>query len=100
MYIVRYKSNYSLSQKDIKALKQLRKLNPNVEHRITNYLKSRIATNEDPRRFGKLLIGDLKGLWRYRVDDYRLLKNQTLTVLVVKIGHQRFKFMDFYDFMV
>ena len=73
------------------ALKQLRKLNPNVQQRITNYLKSRIATDDDPRRFGKALTGDLKGLWRYRVDDYRivcLLKNQTLTVLVVKIGHR------------
>ncbi|MEL4896830.1 type II toxin-antitoxin system RelE family toxin [Crocosphaera sp. Alani8] len=73
------------------ALKQLRKLNPNVQRRITNYLKTRIATDEDPRRFGKALTGDLKGLWRYRVDDYRivcLLENQTLTVLVVKIGHR------------
>ncbi len=73
------------------ALKQLRKLNPNVQQRITNYLKTRIATDEDPRRFGKALTGDLKGLWRYRVDDYRivcLLENQTLTVLVVKIGHR------------
>ncbi len=73
------------------ALKQLRKLNPNVQQRITNYLKTRIATDDDPRRFGKALTGDLKGLWRYRVDDYRivcLLENQTLTVLVVKIGHR------------
>ncbi len=73
------------------ALKQLRKLNPNVQQRITNYLKTRIATDEDPRRFGKALTGDLKGLWRYCVDEYRivcLLENQTLTVLVVKIGHR------------
>ncbi|MDJ0581815.1 type II toxin-antitoxin system RelE/ParE family toxin [Crocosphaera sp.] len=74
------------------AVKQLRKLNPNIQDRITNYLRTRIATEEDPRRFGKALTGDLKGLWRYRVDDYRivcLIDNDILTVLIVKIGHRR-----------
>ncbi len=74
------------------AVKQLRKLNPNIQDRITDYLRTRIATEEDPRRFGKALTGDLKGLWRYRVDDYRivcLIDNDILTVLIVKIGHRR-----------
>ena len=74
------------------AVKQLRKLNPNIQDRITNYLRTRIATEEDPRRFGKALTGDLKGLWRYRVDDYRivcLIDNDILTVLILKIGHRR-----------
>ena len=75
------------------AVKQLRKLNPNIQDRITDYLRTRIATEEDPRRFGKALTGDLKGLWRYRVDDYRivcLIDNDILTVLIVKIGHRRY----------
>ncbi len=74
------------------AVKQLRKLNPNIQDRITNYLRTRIATEEDPRRFGKALTGDLKGLWRYCVDDYRivcLIDNDILTVLIIKIGHRR-----------
>ena len=74
------------------AVKQLRKLNPNIQDRITNYRRTRIATEEDPRRFGKALTGDLKGLWRYRVDDYRIvcfIENNILTVLIVKIGHRR-----------
>ncbi len=63
------------------ALKQLRKLNPNVQNRITNYLKSRIAIQEDPRRFGKALTRDLKGLWCYRVDDYCIVCLLTLSPL-------------------
>ncbi|MDJ0659311.1 MAG: type II toxin-antitoxin system RelE/ParE family toxin [Crocosphaera sp.] len=74
------------------ALQQLRKLNPTIQNRITNYLKMRLATDENPRRFGKGLTVDMKGLWRYRVDDYRiicLIEDEALTVLVLKIGHRR-----------
>lgn len=46
---------------------------------------------DDPRRYGKPLIGDGKGLWRYRVGDYRIpreLCDAELVVLVVTIGHR------------
>jgi len=46
---------------------------------------------DDPRRYGKPLIGDRKGLWRYRVGDYRIpreLRDAELVVLVVTIGHR------------
>jgi mRNA interferase RelE/StbE len=36
-------------------------------------MDDRIATVEDPRRFGKALLGDKRGLWRYRVRDYRII---------------------------
>lgn len=75
-----------------KALKQLRKLDNNSQNIILKYLRSRIGTPENPKRFGKALIGDMKGLWRYRVDNYRIicrLEEDILTVLVVKIGHRR-----------
>ncbi len=43
----------------------------------------------DPQAFGKALTGDLKGLWRLRVRDYRVVykihKNK-IVVLVIKIG--------------
>jgi mRNA interferase RelE/StbE len=50
---------------------------------------------EDPRRFGKPYLS-LKGAWRYRIADYRLvclIQNDKLIVLVVKVGHRR----DVYD---
>jgi len=75
-----------------KALKQLRKLGPEPSRRIFAYLDSRVAGDEDPRRFGKALKGELAEFWRYRVDDYRVvcqIRDGELVVLVVRIGHRR-----------
>jgi mRNA interferase RelE/StbE len=74
------------------AVRDLRKLGPDAENRIVRYLRTRIAGSADPRRFGHALTGDLKGLWRYRVDDYRLvaaIEDDRFVVLVVTIGHRR-----------
>ncbi|EGF75734.1 toxin-antitoxin system, toxin component, RelE family, partial [Cutibacterium acnes HL099PA1] len=41
---------------------------------------------------GKPLTGDLSGLWRYRIGDYRLictLNDNRLTILALSIGHRR-----------
>ena len=77
---------------DERALKELKKLGKQAQQEILKYLDERIATEEDPARFGKALRGDLAGLWRYRVGDYRLicsLKNGQMLVLVLKVGHRR-----------
>lgn len=74
------------------AQKQLSKLGRSVEVEISHYLKTRLATAEDPRRFGKPLSGKLAGLWRYRVRDYRVLceiQDHELIILVVRVGHRR-----------
>jgi mRNA interferase RelE/StbE len=77
---------------DRDAAKDLRKLGRPAQQAILRYLRERIATAEDPRRFGKPLAGDLAGLWRYRVGDYRLVvtfEDKRLVVLVVTAGHRR-----------
>lgn len=77
---------------DDKALKELRKLSDTAQNKTLKYLRSRIATEEDPRRFGKALVGSMKGLWKYRVDDYRIvcrIEEDHLTVLIVKVGQRR-----------
>ncbi len=59
---------------------------------ILRYLRERIATVEDPRRFGRPLTGDLKGLWRYRVGNYRIvaaIEEDRFVVLIVTVGHRR-----------
>ena len=75
---------------DDAATKELRKLDRQAQQEILRYFRERIATNEDPRRFGKPLSHDLTGLWRYRVRNYRMICNiedDKLTVLVVRAGH-------------
>jgi mRNA interferase RelE/StbE len=47
---------------------------------------------EDPTSSGKALRKNLKGYWRHRVGNYRVIssiKDDTLTVLVVRIGHRK-----------
>ena len=77
---------------DDAAAKELRKLDRQARHEILRYFRERIATDEDPRRFGKPLSRELAGLWRYRVRDYRLICNiedTELVVLVLRIGHRK-----------
>ena len=59
---------------------------------VLRYLRERIATDEDPRRFGKPLSRDMAGLWRYRVGNYRMICNiedDKLVVLVLRAGHRK-----------
>ena len=77
---------------DERAVKELKKLDKQAQKDIIQYLKTRIATEESPRRFGKALIGDKAGLWRYRVKDYRIICNiedDNLVVLVVRTSHRK-----------
>jgi mRNA interferase RelE/StbE len=73
------------------AARKVRKLGRPEAKRILDYMDYRIAPSDDPRQFGKALVGDLSGYWRYRVGDYRIvcqLIEQRLVVLVVDIGHR------------
>ena len=73
------------------AEKSLRKLDRQVAKRITQYLRGRVAQLENPRGLGKPLHASLEDYWSYRVGDYRLIceiKDRTLVVLVVEIGHR------------
>ncbi len=77
---------------DDHARRVFRKHNPAVQDQSKRYLRERIATNEDPRRFGKPLSCDKTVLWRYRIGDYRIdckIEDDRLTVLVVAVGHRK-----------
>ena len=77
---------------DDRARRELRKLAEQEQKSILRYLRERIAGPEDPRRFGKPLRRNLAGLWRYRVEDYRLIcriEDERMVVLVVQLGQRR-----------
>jgi mRNA interferase RelE/StbE len=77
---------------DCEAARDLRKLGREAERAVLRYLRERVATSENPRRFGRPLTGDFKGLWRYRVGDYRIvasIEDDRFVVLVVTVGHRR-----------
>ncbi len=74
------------------AEKELDKLDKQHAKNILKYLFTRIATKEDPKRFGEALRHDLSGFWKYRVGEYRIIcdiQNETVTVLLLRVGHRR-----------
>ena len=74
------------------AAKELKKLGRGEAARIIATLETRIAALDDPRTLGSALTGELGGLWRWRIGDYRVIariENERITILVVRIGHRR-----------
>lgn len=74
-----------------KAVKAIDKLDSTTQKRIKSFIKD-LKHRENPRQYGRALTGGFKGLWRYRVGDYRLIcqiKNNEVTILVLEIGHRK-----------
>ena len=74
------------------AEKQLRKLDRPVQRRLIDWLEDRIDGCKNPRHFGEPLRGEMAGLWRYRIGDFRFvceIQDQQLVVLALAVGHRR-----------
>jgi len=79
-----------------KARKDLKSLGGAERAAVLKYLRDRIDGSENPRRFGKPLVDDMAGFWRYRIGSTRIiarLEDDVLIVMVVKVGNRR----DVYD---
>ncbi|GAB6385077.1 hypothetical protein DAT1711_12340 [Enterococcus cecorum] len=51
-----------------------------------------LVSTLNPRPHGKPLKGNLKGIWRYRVSEYRLLaeiEDDVVTIIIFEIEHRR-----------
>ncbi len=75
-----------------RAERQLSKMNPQVRRIVLLWLKKNVNDCKDPRAFGKALKGNMKGMWRYRVGDYRVIceiKDEELVVLALSLGHRK-----------
>jgi mRNA interferase RelE/StbE len=71
-----------------KALDFFTKLDKTNQERIGR----KIELLKNNPQLGYPLIGNLSGLWKLRIGDYRVLykiKNEQLIVLVIKIGHRK-----------
>ncbi len=76
---------------EARALQDLRQLGPSTASEILGWLDYRIRGTADPRKLGKPLRGRLKGYWRYRIRDWRLLcriEDRQLIVIVIAAGHR------------
>jgi len=73
-----------------RAKRELAKLDRLVQQRLVTFMEG-LTEHDDPRELGRALQGPHQ-LYRYRVGYYRLIaqiQDQTLVVLLVKIGHRR-----------
>jgi len=74
------------------AEKQIKKLSHPTQESIVRFLRERLKSAENPRQWGKPLHGDKRGLWRYRVGDYRLIcdiQDERITVVVLETAHRK-----------
>ena len=72
------------------AVKDLKKLEKSSQKMILKFIEERIKPN--PERLAIHLKGNLLGLKRYRVGDYRIicqLKENVMEILIIAVGHRR-----------
>jgi len=77
---------------DPRALKDLRKLSRPLARDILRFIDERLLASGDPKPLGKPLRGDLKGFWRYRFGDFRIIAridDGAFVILVIAVGHRR-----------
>lgn len=74
------------------ALKQLKKLDKYVAKFISAWIKKNLDGCENPRQYGKSLVANRNGQWRYRIGDYRLIAeilDKEIVILIVNVGHRK-----------
>ena len=75
------------------ALDDLKKLDRPVQQRLLGFLRSRVASPDDPRSIGEPLSGARLGsYWKYRVGDWRIvcdIQDERIVVPVLRVGNRR-----------
>lgn len=72
--------------------KIFKKLDSSVQKLVASYIKHNLENTDNPRNHGKALVGDKKGLWKYRIGIYRLIveiQDDILVILLLTFGHKR-----------
>ena len=78
---------------DPDAVKDLKKLDKQVQARILDFLRERLARLDNPRELGEALAGSKLGnYWKYRVGDWRIicdLQDHRIVVRLLRVGNRR-----------
>jgi len=75
-----------------KAIKSLKKLDKSVLKMIKAWIEKNLVDTDNPRNFGKALVANRSGQWRYRIGDYRVLAeidDDKIVIVIVEVGHRR-----------
>ena len=71
--------------------KQLTKLDKTMQKRILDYMDE-VGHLENPRSRGKAFVDNMRGLWRYRIGDYRVIceiQDSKIIISELKIGRRK-----------
>lgn len=74
------------------AIKQLKKMDKHISALMIGWIEKNLVDCEDPRQYGKGLVANRSGEWRYRIGDYRILadiQDDKLVILIITVGHRR-----------
>ena len=78
---------------DPDAVKDLKKLDKQVQRRIIDFLRTRLSPMDNPRDLGEALAGSTLGnYWKYRVGDWRIIcdiQDRRIVVRVLRVGNRR-----------
>ncbi|XGU48421.1 type II toxin-antitoxin system RelE/ParE family toxin (plasmid) [Fusobacterium necrophorum subsp. funduliforme] len=83
--------NYNLVLSD-DVKKQLKKMDKYVALLLLKEMQKTLNNIENPRYIGKALTGNKKGLWRYRIGNYRVIcdiNDTNLIILALEVGHRK-----------
>ena len=74
----------------IKFKEDLSKLNSSVVKTILKYIK-KLELSDNPKAYGKELSGNMAGLYRFRINNYRLItkiEEKKLIIYALGLGHR------------
>lgn len=79
-------------ESDPDAVKDLKKLDKQVQRRIIDFLRNRLSPLDNPRDLGEALAGSALGAyWKYRVGDWRIIcdiQDRRIVVRVLRVGNR------------
>jgi mRNA interferase RelE/StbE len=82
---------YSVQLSDA-AQKNLSKIDKHQAKIIVAWIEKNLEGCDNPRLHGRALTYGLKGLWRYKVGDYRLIadiQDDVIIIEIINVGHRR-----------
>lgn len=72
-----------------KVNKKILGFDKNTRKLLYDYISKNLKDTDNPRLHGKALTGNLKGLWRYRIMDYRLIVDiQDKQLIIVAVDFE------------
>jgi mRNA interferase RelE/StbE len=74
------------------ARKCLKKLGRSEAQIIIAWIERNLVNCKNPRLFGKPLLHNKKGEWRYRVGSFRIIadiQDNIVTIEIINIGHRK-----------